>query len=114
MRRSLAVIQPSLFEGWSTVLEDARALGKVVLASDIAVHREQNPPGVHFFDKGSPGALAEAIAALLPACSAGPNSAGEMAARAAAESAMLNYGRDFLGIIEGCLSGANLGLPFPL
>ena len=28
MRRSLAVVQPSLFEGWSTVVEDARALGK--------------------------------------------------------------------------------------
>jgi len=103
MRRSLAVIQPSLFEGWSTVLEDARALGKIVLASDIAVHREQNPPGVRFFARDSPEALADAIAVMLPECVAGPNSAGEAAARATAERAMLKYGRDFLGMIEGSL-----------
>lgn len=35
------IIQPSLFEGWGTVLEDAKVLDKRVLLSDIPVHREQ-------------------------------------------------------------------------
>lgn len=35
------VIQPSLFEGWGTVLEDCKVLDKTVILSDIAVHREQ-------------------------------------------------------------------------
>jgi glycosyltransferase involved in cell wall biosynthesis len=100
MRRSLAVIQPSLFEGWSTVLEDARALGKRVIASDIAVHREQNLPGARYFSKDSPEALADAIAATLLECSAGPDLAREAGARAAAQSAILKYGRDFLEIVR--------------
>jgi glycosyltransferase involved in cell wall biosynthesis len=41
MQLSIAVVQPSLFEGWSTVVEDAKALNKFILASDIPVHREQ-------------------------------------------------------------------------
>lgn len=41
MKASLFVIQPSLFEGWGTVLEDAKVLDKRVALSDIPVHREQ-------------------------------------------------------------------------
>lgn len=48
MKNSLAVIQPSLFEGWSTVIEDAKALGCQIIASDLSVHKEQ----LDFGDKG--------------------------------------------------------------
>jgi glycosyltransferase involved in cell wall biosynthesis len=49
MERAIAVINPSLFEGWSTTVEEARNLGKSILLSDIDVHREQAPPrGVYF------------------------------------------------------------------
>ncbi|MCG2613978.1 glycosyltransferase [Terrimonas sp. NA20] len=41
MKRSVAVIQPSLFEGWSTVIEDAKSLNVKIIASDLEVHREQ-------------------------------------------------------------------------
>jgi len=41
MKNSIAIIQPSLFEGWSTVVEDAKALNHIIIASDIPVHREQ-------------------------------------------------------------------------
>jgi glycosyltransferase involved in cell wall biosynthesis len=41
LRRSVAVLQPSWFEGWSTIIEDAKTLGKPVIASDLPVHREQ-------------------------------------------------------------------------
>ena len=50
MQHSKAVIQPSLFEGWSTVIEDAKSLGKFVIASDIPVHRAQLISGGMFFD----------------------------------------------------------------
>jgi len=39
MVRSQAMILPSLYEGWSTALEEAKALGKDCLVSDIQVHR---------------------------------------------------------------------------
>jgi glycosyltransferase involved in cell wall biosynthesis len=41
MQHATAVIQPSLFEGWSTVIEDAKTLGSPIIASSISVHLEQ-------------------------------------------------------------------------
>jgi glycosyltransferase involved in cell wall biosynthesis len=49
MKNSYAIIQPSLFEGWSTVVEDAKALNVPVIVSDIPVHREQLPSYPLFF-----------------------------------------------------------------
>lgn len=50
MKYSLAVIQPSLFEGWSTVVEDSKTLGKHVILSDIPLHKEQMESNVTFFN----------------------------------------------------------------
>lgn len=50
MQHANAIIQPSLFEGWSTVIEDAKALNKLVFASDLAVHQEQLGSKGLFFD----------------------------------------------------------------
>ncbi|MCB0496584.1 MAG: glycosyltransferase family 4 protein [Cyclobacteriaceae bacterium] len=41
MRYCQAVVQPSLFEGWSTVIEDAISLQTPVIASDLEVNIEQ-------------------------------------------------------------------------
>ena len=53
-----ALINPSLFEGWSTMVEEAKSLGKLIILSDIAVHKEQNPAGGTFFDRMSAEDLA--------------------------------------------------------
>jgi len=44
-----AVIQPSLFEGWSTVVEDVKAINQFILLSDLEVHREQCTHNCEFF-----------------------------------------------------------------
>src|SRR5690606_1228173 len=62
MAGAAAVIQPSLCEGWSTAIEDAKALGRAVLASDIAVHREQIGQNVDFFSPDNPRSLADLLA----------------------------------------------------
>lgn len=59
MEGSLAVIQPSLFEGWSTVVEDAKAMNQFVILSDIPVHREQMVENVSFFDPSKETELAQ-------------------------------------------------------
>lgn len=41
MKNASFVIQPSMFEGWGTVVEDAKVLDKTILLSDIPVHHEQ-------------------------------------------------------------------------
>jgi glycosyltransferase involved in cell wall biosynthesis len=61
MKSSAAVINPSLFEGWSTTVEEAKALGVPLILSDIDVHREQ-AASAEFFDPADPAGLAEILA----------------------------------------------------
>jgi glycosyltransferase involved in cell wall biosynthesis len=65
MRHCVALVNPSRSEGWSTVVEEARALGVPMVLSDIAVHREQAADRAAFFDPGSPGAAADALERAL-------------------------------------------------
>lgn len=66
MKHSIAVIQPSLFEGWSTVVEDAKALNKFVFLSDLPVHREQMTSNVCFFDPRKENDLADKLSTTIP------------------------------------------------
>lgn len=83
MRASTALINPSLFEGWNTGIEEAKSLGKRVIASDIDVHREQAPPNARYFAAHDAGALADAMAAAL--ATASDDEDRRLAAVAAAE-----------------------------
>jgi len=65
MRESIAVIQPSRFEGWSTVVEDAKALGKHLIVSNIKVHLEQLSDNCSFFDPLKENELGNHIQNLL-------------------------------------------------
>lgn len=79
MRASTCVINPSLFEGWSTVVEEAKYLGKNLILSDIPVHREQNAEAAHYFPPHDADALAVAMQVVL--ASPGPEAeAGRAAA----------------------------------
>ncbi len=61
MKNSFAVIQPSLFEGWSTVVEDAKALNQFIILSNLPVHIEQIQKNVCFFDPKNAEELAKKI-----------------------------------------------------
>lgn len=61
MRHSQAVLQPSLFEGWSTVIEDAKSLQVPVVASNLKVNIEQLGKGGVYFDPHNPEELASIL-----------------------------------------------------
>ena len=65
MRGAVAIVNPSLSEGWSTNVEEARALGVPMVLSDIAVHREQAGDRAVFFDADSAIAAAGAMETVL-------------------------------------------------
>lgn len=65
MAHSRAIVQPSLFEGWSTVVEDAKALHKHVILSDIPLHREQLKDNVSFFSPDKPEELADRMEEVI-------------------------------------------------
>lgn len=61
MSGAVGLVNPSLFEGWSTTVEEARTLGKQIVLSDIDVHREQDPAGALFADPQDASAFANAL-----------------------------------------------------
>jgi len=61
MEKALAIVQPSKFEGWSTVVEDAKALNQFIILSDLEVHKEQITKNARFFNPNEP----ENLAAIL-------------------------------------------------
>jgi glycosyltransferase involved in cell wall biosynthesis len=98
MRRTIAMIQPSLFEGWSTVVEDIRALGRPSFLSDLDVHREQNPPGAKFFSPHDAESLAKLMADAWAEYPSGPDRAAEERALAATRERFIAIGHEILNI----------------
>ena len=64
LKNAIAVIQPSLFEGWSTVVEDTKSIGKHIVLSDLDVHKEQIDKGVTFFNPNDVNELVDVISHL--------------------------------------------------
>lgn len=103
MRRSIAVIQPSLFEGWSTLVEDARLLGKAIILSNLSVHREQNPPNSIFFEPESPQDLSLKMLKFWQTLSPGPDLEKEQQALENARQEVQSFGYRFLELAKGAL-----------
>ncbi|QPH98700.1 glycosyltransferase family 4 protein [Campylobacter concisus] len=57
---SKAVINPSLFEGWSSTVEECKSVGKNMILSNLDVHKEQYPNAV-FFKRDSIESLKEVL-----------------------------------------------------
>lgn len=99
MRGSRALINPSLSEGWSTTVEEAKSLGVPMILSDLSVHREQAPPDTEFFDPYSVARFAELIAAYDQR-SPGEKALVEQTAIAEAEQRVKQYALDFARTVE--------------
>jgi glycosyltransferase involved in cell wall biosynthesis len=108
LRRSVAVLQPSRFEGWSTVIEDAKVIGKPVIASDFPVHREQLVDRVaEFVGMDDVEGWAAALLRMSERRTPGPHSAEEYDARSRQEQAMRECGTTFVRILTAAArSGA--------
>jgi glycosyltransferase involved in cell wall biosynthesis len=65
MKHAVAIIQPSLFEGWSTVVEDAKALNQHIIVSNIPVNKEQLGEQGFYFDPYKEDSLIEQITCMI-------------------------------------------------
>ena len=65
MKSCAALINPSGFEGWSTTVEEAKAMGTPMILSSLNVHREQSCDAL-FFDPASPEQLALILENFIP------------------------------------------------
>lgn len=104
IRRAVAVVQPSLFEGWSTVVEDARALGKPIVLSDIPVHLEQRVSQAHIFSATSDVELSHRLLEVWRSYGPGPDLDIEQHARAETDKYCVQMADDFLRLIQAVVA----------
>jgi glycosyltransferase involved in cell wall biosynthesis len=104
-RHAAVVVQPSLFEGWSTVVEDAKTLAAPILLSDLPVHREQTAgmQRVWTFKPRDPCALASRLAEIWPALPKRPDPAEEEAVAIAHQKRVVETGRCFVAAVRDAL-----------
>jgi glycosyltransferase involved in cell wall biosynthesis len=105
MRTAALIIQPSRFEGWSTVVQDAVALGRPLLCSDIDVHREQVPKALDFFPTDRAEVLAEILAAHWNNLTPGPNYTLEQQSLRSEREFSVRHGQTLLDL---CVETARL------
>jgi glycosyltransferase involved in cell wall biosynthesis len=94
-----AILQPSLFEGWNTAIEDAKTVGRPVIASDLVVHREQMPDAFALLPPEDADAWAAAIQQAQRILPPGPDKAREGAGIAKAREAATHEG---MNLISAC------------
>jgi glycosyltransferase involved in cell wall biosynthesis len=104
LRQSLFVLNPSLFEGWSTTVEETKSIGKRILLSDIEVHKEQAPPNSVFFNPRDPEDLALCLKELWDASMPGPDIAMEQQAREQLPKRIKQFADTFTGIAKEAVS----------
>ena len=106
MRHAIAVVNPSLFEGWSTSVEEAKSLGLTVVLSDIAVHREQAPERGVFFAARDAQSLAEALMQVQQGFSPDVEDAHRSRARASLPARFAAFGAQYQAIVLETLARA--------
>jgi glycosyltransferase involved in cell wall biosynthesis len=100
IRNSKFVLNPSLFEGWSTIVEESKSVGKRLLLSNLGVHIEQDPANSTFFDPHSPEDCAEKMKEMWQTVPGGPDLEMEKIARAALPERMKVFADTFLSICK--------------
>ena len=99
MRACVAVVNPSFFEGWSSSVEEAKSMGKPLIASDLAVHREQAHPRAEYFDPNDPSALAALLRKAWQTLPGGVDEVAEVAARIELQRRTVEFGQRYLKIL---------------
>ena len=105
MRLCTAMINPSLFEGWSTTVEEAKSLGTPLLLSNLRVHVEQaQSDAAIFFDPYSPTDIAAAIKRAMNAHNDCDRTVKRREAVMAVESRISRYADCFVAAVSAAIN----------
>lgn len=102
---SVAVINPSYFEGWSSTVEESKSMGKRVILSNIPVHIEQAPSRCLYVDPDSPNELADAMIEVLAAYQQSDEDGARESAYIEFKKRQKHYGFAYHSYILSCLKG---------
>jgi glycosyltransferase involved in cell wall biosynthesis len=101
-----AMINPSMSEGWSTTVEEAKAAGTPMILSDLPVHREQAAGIAMFFDATRPQELADILLTWAP-LDVEKRAKLSIDASISSQAAVKRYSKDFLEVI--CAAARSVG-----
>jgi glycosyltransferase involved in cell wall biosynthesis len=73
LRQSVAMLNPSSFEGFGLSVVEAKAFGKPMILSDLPVFREHHPRKIHYFPVNDVAILSQHIAEIWESSPAGPS-----------------------------------------
>lgn len=99
IRRSICVLNPSLFEGYGMTVDETRSLSKPMILSDIPAHREQQSSGI-FFEPLNSEELAEKMEHIWNEGTPGPNFEGEAEYRRELPERKRKYAGSFMSIVR--------------
>jgi hypothetical protein len=97
------VLNPSRFEGFGLSVEEARAVGKRLLLSNLPPHREQDPPAATWFDPDQIDDVEAKLEAAWRESEPGPDEALEREARARQPERIRAVAASFHEALEGLL-----------
>ncbi len=104
MNASVALLNPSLSEGWSTPVEEAKALGIPMVLSDLDVHKEQMGDRATYFNRYSARSLANVLKCFQPLSEVlREQYAGQ--AKCDARQRVRHFGEEFVNLVERCAQG---------
>jgi glycosyltransferase involved in cell wall biosynthesis len=103
MQASVALLNPSLFEGWSTTVEEARSAGVPMLLSDLAVHKEQASDNATYFDRHNAASLAKAISSFPSLNAADRKNRSALAAANSANRVRI-FAAEFVDLVNQALA----------
>lgn len=103
MRSCTVMLNPSLFEGWSTTVEEARAMGTPMILSDLEVHREQMGEQAIYFERHSAPSLANVLEDIADTQPSQRESEVEHAGAAALQR-VEQFSRDFVSLANDSVS----------
>jgi len=103
IRLSAGLVNPSLFEGWSTTVEEAKAVGAPLLLSNISVHREQAERNALFFDPGDVRDIQDKLEKGWKMYHAGPRGDSERVAKENNRNERIKFSRRFCDLVEKTL-----------
>jgi glycosyltransferase involved in cell wall biosynthesis len=105
------LVNPSFFEGWSTTVEEAKALGAPLVLSGINVHREQAGESATYFDPASPASAAEALLAAWQRSDLPPPAERRQLAAAESEARVHDFALAFANAARAAREGTTRGVP---
>jgi glycosyltransferase involved in cell wall biosynthesis len=100
MKNSIAVINPSRFEGWSSSVEEAKSMDKLMILSNIDVHIEQNPLNRKYFDHNDVLALSQILEDVWNAPKDSSYRESDKITRQVLKKRTIEFGKKYLEILK--------------